>query len=426
MWGVPSQFKVARQRSALKYAPTQPVLKRVRSGRGDIGIEFEVFRAVEELAYEFFELVVLGSSHESTGGRALRAEPVAQVANVFNGATSGRLLDMFPIVMARSNRTNPGELQAARRGPRAPIACEGRSSGRSLARQTPSATRLQRGLIAEEIEIMERLQIRPDLPYSDVEYAIHVARYLPIRDLVAGKTVLDACCGEGYASHILATQWGARSVVGVDISPVAIESANANFRAPGLSYVESSLEDYIERAIRSGEKYDLIASIETLEHVDDPAEVISGLRLLLKDDGIFYLTIPNDAFYFGAGDRSLNKYHKHMFDFEMAKRLTEDILGPGDWALGTVANGFSTVRMSDVRSKTYFSSDIAVTSSTARSIPVSPANALTPASAIYYAGLWTVKEKASIVSSTALFPAGSDFRIQKLSIRAPSIDGRPI
>jgi 2-polyprenyl-3-methyl-5-hydroxy-6-metoxy-1,4-benzoquinol methylase/glycosyltransferase involved in cell wall biosynthesis len=272
---------------------------------------------------------------------------------------------------------------------------------------------------------MERLHTGESC-YSDIEYSIHVARYLPVRELVRGKTVLDACCGEGYASYLMAAEWGAKSVVGVDISDYAIEAARQQFGSDRVSFIEASIEDYVEAAIAKGQKFDVIVSVETLEHVDDPAGVIAKLSQLLVERGVFYLTLPNDSFYYGAGERSLNKYHKHNFDFASAKQVTERILGAGVWGLGTVANGFSTVGYDQIVEETNLVSGIKSSPFLTSIVPVNAVNALSPRTALYYAGLFGGPFPKPFPTTAALFPAGSDYRIPKLEImnKVAPADGR--
>ena len=115
---------------------------------------------------------------------------------------------------------------------------------------------------------MERLNFGVDSKYIAVEAAVHLARYTTVRNLCAGKSVLDASCGEGYGTALLA-RWGARRAVGVDISSSAIESARKNFKDSGATYVCASGEEL--PAALGDAKFDLIVSLETVEHVDDPA-----------------------------------------------------------------------------------------------------------------------------------------------------------
>src|SRR5690625_2368849 len=69
----------------------------------------------------------------------------------------------------------------------------------------------------------------------------HWHRYAWAAQVVAGKSVLDAACGEGYGSNLLAAR--ARSVTGLDISEPAEVCSDGSIRrcqtnsalAPGIS-----------------------------------------------------------------------------------------------------------------------------------------------------------------------------------------------
>lgn len=274
---------------------------------------------------------------------------------------------------------------------------------------------------------MERLAVTAASPYSPIEYAVHLARYLPLRDLLKGRRVLDASCGEGYGSWIMACQWGAASVVGLDISGEAIARAKARFTSPNLTFVDSSLETYLEEALGEGAEglsFDAIVSVETLEHLDRPQEAVARFKALLAPRGLIYLTIPNDAFYFGQGLRSLNKYHKHLFDFAAARALTEPLLGPGHWSLGSVAAGFAAYPLEEIAE----ASDFAALpgegrTATAANVPAGSGCALRPEEALYFAGFWDFGRGQALPATAALYPAPADLRLPKLDRRPPAAKG---
>jgi 2-polyprenyl-3-methyl-5-hydroxy-6-metoxy-1,4-benzoquinol methylase len=77
-----------------------------------------------------------------------------------------------------------------------------------------------------------------DLPFTgerfipgaagDMAYE-HWHRYAFARRFAAGKRVLDAACGEGYGTALLASV--ATEALGVDLDPAAIEHAARDTRA---------------------------------------------------------------------------------------------------------------------------------------------------------------------------------------------------
>lgn len=135
----------------------------------------------------------------------------------------------------------------------------------------------------------------------------HWHRYALAAQAAAGKRVLDAACGEGYGSALLAQR--AREVVGVDLSAEAVGHARARYGQIGNLRFETG--DVTALPARLG-RFDLISSFETLEHVDAEAQerMLAGFATLLADDGLLLLSSPDKATYSDAtGYR--NPFHAH-------------------------------------------------------------------------------------------------------------------
>ena len=66
----------------------------------------------------------------------------------------------------------------------------------------------------------------------------HYHRYAFAQILVKDKKVLDAACGEGYGSDILAET--AKQVTGIDIDSKSIEHASNRYKKDNLSYKHES------------------------------------------------------------------------------------------------------------------------------------------------------------------------------------------
>jgi SAM-dependent methyltransferase len=118
-----------------------------------------------------------------------------------------------------------------------------------------------------------------------------------------GLDVLDVGCNTGYGTvHLLPA---ARRVVGVDVSPRAIELAQQ--RAPGGSP---------EFLVTSGgalpfpdASFDLVTSFQVLEHVPDPSPYLGEIRRVLRPGGTLILTTPNAAVRLFPGMRPWNRFH---------------------------------------------------------------------------------------------------------------------
>ena len=115
----------------------------------------------------------------------------------------------------------------------------------------------------------------------------HLARYRFAAGFVKGKRVLDIACGTGYGSSMLA-QAGAKSVVGVDISPEAVNFGATRYAHDNLAYETGSIYDY-----KGEDPFDIITSFETIEHVDDYLAALENLKKLLAPQGWLIISSPN-------------------------------------------------------------------------------------------------------------------------------------
>ncbi|MEO7916253.1 MAG: class I SAM-dependent methyltransferase, partial [Dokdonella sp.] len=99
----------------------------------------------------------------------------------------------------------------------------------------------------------------------------HWHRYAFARSFCAGKRVLDAACGEGYGSNLLADV--AAEVVGVDLSEQAIKHARARYGTRQNLRFESADATALPDL---GERFDIIVSFETLEHLQAQEALLAG------------------------------------------------------------------------------------------------------------------------------------------------------
>ena len=87
----------------------------------------------------------------------------------------------------------------------------------------------------------------------------HMQRYMGVREMVRGKVVLDAACGEGYGSRILAET--AEKVTGIDINETTIQNAREKYALTrNLDFLCGS----IERIPIENHSIDVVISFETI------------------------------------------------------------------------------------------------------------------------------------------------------------------
>ncbi|KAF8845102.1 ubiquinone biosynthesis O-methyltransferase [Paxillus ammoniavirescens] len=117
------------------------------------------------------------------------------------------------------------------------------------------------------------------------------------RDLLRGLDILDVGCGGGLLSESLA-RMGARTL-GIDASEsnIGIASTHANvdpeLSSQGSSVSAGSLEyrnTSAEELLQDSKQYDVVCSMEVIEHVDNPAGFLSTCAELVKPGGHLFLS----------------------------------------------------------------------------------------------------------------------------------------
>jgi SAM-dependent methyltransferase len=145
----------------------------------------------------------------------------------------------------------------------------------------------------------------------------HWHRYQFASALASGKRVLDAACGEGYGSALLAAT--ARSVLGMDIADGAVRHARQRYgQFANLTFEQGDCTALAPVDV----PYDLIVSFETLEHVAAQEALVAGFARALADDGVLVVSSPDKRTYSDAtGFR--NEFHvRELYRDELLALLT--------------------------------------------------------------------------------------------------------
>ena len=126
-------------------------------------------------------------------------------------------------------------------------------------------------------EIFERLYSRARDPWGLQYSPLAMQRYLTLIETISQvapcTAILDVGCGEGIFTKYLTGF--APEVVGIDVSPTAIE--RAKMRVPRASFHCAALEDF-----HSERRYDLVVAVEMLYYVESVDATLEKLQALGK------------------------------------------------------------------------------------------------------------------------------------------------
>ena len=170
--------------------------------------------------------------------------------------------------------------------------------------------------MALDPDSLERL-VPDDLAEEDATgretLGLHLGRYeFAARFLRKGR-VLDIACGVGYGTRVLATQSpGDVSVLGIDVSPSAIEYARRRYGGNGAEFRACDAMRFSEP-----EGFDAIVSLETIEHLEDPEAFVGRLVGMLRPGGVLVASVPTTP------SVDLNPHHLHDFSQASFRRLVQ-------------------------------------------------------------------------------------------------------
>ena len=119
----------------------------------------------------------------------------------------------------------------------------------------------------------------------------HWHRYAWAAEVVVGRQVLDAACGEGYGSRLLSAR--AAQVCGLDVSEEAIAHARRRYVADNLSFECGNATELPY----PDDSFDAVVSFETLEHLEAQDRLLAEFRRVLRSDGFLLISSPDRKTY---------------------------------------------------------------------------------------------------------------------------------
>jgi predicted SAM-dependent methyltransferase len=156
---------------------------------------------------------------------------------------------------------------------------------------------------------------------EEIELGHRARYYWALQHLPAGAAVLDAACGCGYGSHILAE--GGLRVLGVDVSEDAIGFARHYHYHDRLSFEVGAIDNRasIRRIATDFSPLDAVVSLETIEHLEHPEEFLRTAFDLLVSGGSLFCSTPN-AEVMSIADAP---FHRRHFTLDEMLALLADV-----------------------------------------------------------------------------------------------------
>jgi 2-polyprenyl-3-methyl-5-hydroxy-6-metoxy-1,4-benzoquinol methylase len=140
---------------------------------------------------------------------------------------------------------------------------------------------------------------------------LHLERYRFAARCARPGRLLDLACGVGYGTRLVADEAaGVERALGVDLAPEAVTYARDHYAREGVEFAASDA-----LAFRDPEGFDTIVSLETVEHVPDPARLVAHLASLLRPGGVLVASAPTTP------SADVNLHHLHDFTERSFRRL---------------------------------------------------------------------------------------------------------
>ena len=117
-----------------------------------------------------------------------------------------------------------------------------------------------------------------------------------IRQWAKGTTgkmfIMDAGSGFGQYSYYLARKHPSWQIFGVDVKEDQIEECRDFFKKTGLNNARFALADLV--TFSQPEKYDLVLSVDVMEHIEEDTVVFENLYKSMKSGGMLLISTPSD------------------------------------------------------------------------------------------------------------------------------------
>ena len=169
---------------------------------------------------------------------------------------------------------------------------------------------------------------------AQIQLIEHLAQ---LADIKNGLRILDIGCGFGGSSLYLAKKYGA-STTGITISPVQVQMAR---EAAAKANVDARFLLMDAEDMHLAQQFDVLWSVESISHYQDPRKFFASAAKLLKPGGCFALTD-----WFRKED--ISPADKKKFIEPIEKGMMVELRGMNDYSDFLVSSGLQVVHRQDL------------------------------------------------------------------------------
>lgn len=151
----------------------------------------------------------------------------------------------------------------------------------------------------------------------------HIFRYKLISDFIQNNvksevlSIADIFCGNGYGTYILGDIKNS-FVFGIDGSIEAINLASKHYSRENVFFSQKFFPFLLPN-----NKFDIVCSIESIEHIEDDKNFSKQLVRTLSNNGYLIVSTPNSNIV--SLEKNPNKFHFKHYKLNEVKEMFEEL-----------------------------------------------------------------------------------------------------
>jgi len=148
--------------------------------------------------------------------------------------------------------------------------------------------------------------VKKILPGTHGAQPIHISKYGFAADHVMNKHVVDVGCDIGWGTDYLIARGGSM-VVGGDVSKQALKHGALHYRRVPFLCFDAQHIPLISTS------FDVVVSIEVIEHLQRPEDFLQECRRILRDGGLLVCSTPNKEVVSPGFEKPFYPFHVKEF-----------------------------------------------------------------------------------------------------------------